>query len=81
MERPVADMFGGDIDREFLTWFDNDRVLARLVIVSPVHDIEEHAVQVDRMGHHRIIDHGQPQPLTLVELDRLLDVRKSDPVK
>ena len=39
----------------------------------PGHQLEEMAVQVDRVAHHRVVDQRDPHPLALAERDRCLD--------
>ena len=52
MESPVADMVSRDVDRQFLARLDDDSVLARFVGAAPVHQIEEHAMQMNGVVHH-----------------------------
>ena len=58
VKRPIANMIGCDINRELLARFDDDSVFTGFVVTAAIHKVKEHAVQMDRMWHHRIIDHG-----------------------
>ncbi len=73
VEGPVSDMVCRDVERELLGRFDDDRMLARLERTFIDDEIEEHPVQVDRVGHHGVIDERDTQPLTFVEDDRAFD--------
>ena len=63
MKRPIANMIGCDINRELLARFDDDSVFAGFVVTSAIHEVKEHAVQMDRVWHHRVIDEGEPDAL------------------
>ena len=81
VEGPVADLVRGDVHREPFPRLHDDGVLARQVIALVVDHIEEHAVQVDRMGHHGVVHHRQAQPLVFVENDRLDDLGEAHTVE
>ena len=81
VERPVTHMVGRDIKRDFLCWFYVHRMLARTMIAAAIHQIEEHAVQVDRVGHHGVVDERHADALTLSHLDRLANVGETHPVE
>ena len=38
---------------------DHNGVLTWLMCIVAVDYIEEHPMQMDGMGHHRVVDHGQ----------------------
>ena len=65
VERPVTHMVCRDIKRHFLCWFYVHCMLARAMIAAAIHQIEEHAVQVDRVGHHGVVDQRHADALTL----------------
>ena len=65
VEGPVAHRVRGDIDGQLLAGFDDHRMLVRLARAGTIDQLEEHAMQMDRMRHHGVVDQGQPQPFTL----------------
>ena len=69
VERPVTDMFCGDVDADPVCRLDRYCVLARHVMTTAIHEIEKHAVQMDRVWHHCIVYERQANTFTLVELD------------
>lgn len=73
MEGPVANCIRGDVKREFLAWSDQYGVLSRLVVMVTGDEFKKHAVQMNRMRHHRVIDQGDPHTLALLEDDRVFD--------
>src|SRR3546814_9370325 len=46
-------------------------VLARIAAGMAVHHLEEMAVQMDRMGHHRVVDENDALAFVAFEADRL----------
>ena len=83
MKRPVAELGRGDVDGQLLAGLRQDGVqtwqvalAVRITVVARDHEVEEHAVQVDRVRHHRVVHQGQAHALALVELDALLHVRE-----
>src|SRR3546814_4374286 len=48
-----------------------DGVLARIAAGMDVHHLEEMAVQMDRMGHHRVVDENDARAFVAFEADRL----------
>ncbi len=68
VEGPVPQLHGRDQDRELLAGLDEDGVLARPLGLA-VLQLHPHPVQMDRMGHHRLVEHRQPQPLAEIERD------------
>src|SRR3546814_13951249 len=56
MESPVARRIGGQVEADLAARQHIDGVLARIAAGMAVHHLEEMAVQMDRMGHHRVVD-------------------------
>src|SRR3546814_10098529 len=67
MERPVAERVGCEIKARSPARLAEPRMLARRAVALPRHQLEQMAVQVDRMAHHRIVDEVDPYPLALDE--------------
>lgn len=64
MEGPIATL-GRDVEGNLSSWQHVDRVIAWQVAHGRVH--EEMAMQMDRVGHHGVVDEGDPHPLALAE--------------
>src|SRR3546814_8264683 len=47
-----------------------DRVLAYVEVAVRILQVAPHAVQVDRVGHHRVVDQHDAQALAVVEAQR-----------
>src|SRR3546814_108207 len=69
---PVTRGIGGEVERNLASMQDIDRVLARGMIAFPRHQLEEMAMEMDRMRHHRVIDESHPHPLVRAERHRFL---------
>ena len=76
VKRPITHMVSSDVKGQLIARFDVDGMLARFVIAFVDDEIEEHAVEVDRMGHHRVVDERDPQPFAFMENNRVDDMRK-----
>ena len=66
---PGAGCVGVDQHRQAFRRLHRDRVLAGKVLSASVLELHPHAVQVDRVLHHRVVDQDQPQALPEFELD------------
>ena len=71
MEGPLAELAGLDIERQALARFDVDGVLQRQPGTHAVLQHHPHAVQVNRMVHHRVVDESDAKPFTQGEGDGL----------
>ena len=71
MKRPIAQGIGGEIPRHLAAWLNDDGVLARRVVAVSRHQLEEVAVDMDRMPHHAVVDEVDPHALILEKGDRL----------
>ena len=69
VERPVAGRVGGQVEVDVAAGQDPHRVLERLVRRIAVDHLEEMAVDVHRVGHHRVVDQPHPHPLVAREAD------------
>ena len=67
VKRPVADCVGGQVERDLAARQDVDGMLARMMAGIAVHHLEEMAVQMDRMRHHRVVDQVDANPLIMAE--------------
>ncbi|MNT57461.1 hypothetical protein D3C72_1948300 [compost metagenome] len=81
VEGPVAGRVGGQVERHLRPRRHIDRMLQRLMSIVAVDQLEEVAVQVDRVGHHGVVDQGDADPLVQLEADRLDQLRELAPVK
>src|SRR3546814_9597043 len=71
MESPVARRIGGQVEADLAARQHIDGVLARIAAGMAVHHLEEMAVQMDRMGHHRVVDENDARAFVAFEADRL----------
>jgi len=59
MKGPLAGRICSDINCHFLAGFNDDGVLARLMLMLSSYDIKIHPVQMYGVGHHGCQDWGQ----------------------
>ena len=81
MKCPIAHMVGGDEIGKSLPRLDDNRMLARQMIALAIFQIEKHAMQMDRVRHHGVVNENHTNPLTFAHFDRLFDIGKTHPVK
>ncbi len=70
MQRPLPGRHGGDQHRQLLRRSDADRVQVGPVPPVPVLQLHPHAMQVDRVAHHRLVDHHEPESFPYGHVDR-----------
>src|SRR3546814_10010107 len=71
MESPVARRIGGQVEADLAARQHIDGVLARIAAGMAVQHLEEMAVQMDRIGHHRVVDENDAREFVAFEADRL----------
>src|SRR3546814_20273456 len=71
MESPVARRIGGQVEADLAARPHIDGVLARIAAGMAVHLLEEMAVPMDRMGHHRVVDENDARAVVALDADRL----------
>ena len=67
MERPAAQRIGTHAIRTSAAWRHVHRVLAHHEVAAIVLHIAPHAVQMDRVGHHRVVDQYDAHALAVVQ--------------
>src|SRR3546814_5108147 len=70
MESPVARRIGGQVEADLAARQHIDGVLARIAAGMAVHHLEEMAVKMDRMGHHRVVDENDERAFVAFEAYR-----------
>ena len=68
--RPPPQGVGGHAIRASCAWRHVDRVLAHMEVALVVLDVAPHAVQVDRMRHHRVVDEHDAQTFAVFQSQR-----------
>ncbi len=71
MKGPASRCVGANGDGDPLSGLDDDGVLARQVVARTVLKVHPHAVQMQGMFHHRVVDEGEAHALAIAEVDRL----------
>ena len=74
MEGPIARRIGREIEGDHAPRRHGHRVLARMESFVRVDDLEEVAMKVNGMRHHRIVDEFDPDALIETKRDRLRDL-------
>src|SRR5690242_10399013 len=69
MKGPVTGRIGCEHEAHPLRGLDVDRVLERQVIALAVLELEQVAVQMDRMLHHRVVDQHETDALAELHAD------------
>ena len=72
MKSPQAGCVCGDIERELFSGLEDHGVFARVINPVAVVEFHEHAVQMQWMLHHGVVDPGEAEPLAEVKLYWLL---------
>ena len=71
VECPVAELIGSQIERDLAAGQDVDRVFQRMMARTASNQFEEVSVQVNRMGHHGVVNEIDAHPLHVAERDWL----------
>src|SRR3546814_12541267 len=80
VEGPIAHRIRGEIPCHLAARLDDDRVLARGMVAMTGDKLEEVAVDLDRMAHHRVVVRIDPNPPTFHEGYCFVTVRHLLPV-
>ena len=64
---PTAKRVGGNRIADALRWVDHHGVLAHLKLPVRILNLAPHAVQVNRVSHHRVVHERDTQSLAEVE--------------
>ena len=70
VKSPVTARIGRDQHGDFFAGLHGDGMLQRCESLGSVFQFHEHAVQVQRMLHHRVVDKCDPHALAEPERDR-----------
>ena len=70
MKGPPSWRVCGNSHGHSLGRLDDDRMLARQILARAVLQVHPHAVQVERMFHHRIVHECEAHTLAIAEVDR-----------
>src|SRR3546814_9219121 len=68
--RSVAEFIGSQIERDLSAGQDVDRVFQRMMAGTARNQFEEVSVQVNRMGHHGVVNEIDAHTLHVAERDR-----------
>ena len=71
MVRPAPQRIRRDSVRAFRAGRHIDGVLADVKLALIVLDVAPHAVQMNRVGHHRVVDEHDAEPFAVRQLKRL----------
>src|SRR3546814_7912525 len=74
LECPVARVVRRQVEGDLASRKHVHGVLHRVMARMTVHHLEEMAVEVDRVLHHRVVDQRYPHALVASEADRLDDL-------
>ena len=72
VERPFADLVGGEHRGHGLAGRHDDHVLFRHAVGLAVFQLHEHAVQVHGMRHHGVVDEAKAHALSFFHADNVL---------
>src|SRR3546814_10364091 len=70
VKRPVTRSIGSQVEADLAAGQHINGVLARIAAGVAVHHLEKMAMQMDWMGHHRIVDEDDARALVAFETDR-----------
>src|SRR3546814_9317535 len=81
VECPVARVVRRQVEGDLASRKHVHGVLHRVMARMTVHHLEEMAVEVDRVLHHRVVDQRYPHALVASEADRLDDLAEPATVR